>query len=160
MNRRTLFTIFAVLAILLVVAGCAAPAAPSGAPAAATSAPGEEAAATGDAGSTLVIAISEDTASLDPGRAFETLPSIIHKATYQTLVTFPPDSVESVIPNLAKSWEISEDGLTYTFMLDENATFANGSAVTAEDVQSAAQAYLPENQYIEVILYPEGFEAE
>ncbi|MCB9113930.1 MAG: ABC transporter substrate-binding protein [Caldilineaceae bacterium] len=134
MNRRTLFTIFAVLAILLVVAGCAAPAAPSGAPAAATSAPGEEAAATGDAGSTLVIAISEDTASLDPGRAFETLPSIIHKATYQTLVTFPPDSVESVIPNLAKSWEISEDGLTYTFMLDENATFANGSAVTAEDV--------------------------
>src|SRR5690606_3982083 len=67
-------------------------------------------------------------------RAFETLPSIIHKATYQTLVTFPPDSVESVIPNLAKSWEISEDGLTYTFTLDENATFANGSAVTAEDV--------------------------
>src|SRR5690606_15818531 len=105
MNRRTLFTIFAVLAILLVVAGCAAPAAPSGAPAAATSAPGEEAAPAGDAASTLVIAIAEDTASLDPGRAFETLPSIIHKATYQTLVTFPPDSVESVIPNLAKSWE-------------------------------------------------------
>ena len=133
MKRRTLFSIFAVLAIVLVVAGCAAPVAPSGAPAAATSAPGEEAAA-GDASNTLVIAIAEDTASLDPGRAFETLPSIIHKATYQTLVTFPPDSVESVIPNLAKSWEISEDGLVYTFTLDENATFANGSAVTADDV--------------------------
>ncbi|MEZ4660008.1 MAG: insulinase family protein [Caldilineaceae bacterium] len=33
-------------------------------------------------------------------------------------------------------------------------------AVTAEDVQSAAQDYLQADQYIEVILYPEGFEAE
>lgn len=39
-----------------------------------------------------------------------------------------------VIPALAESWEISEDGLTYTFKLVENATFHNGDPVTAQDV--------------------------
>lgn len=83
---------------------------------------------------TLVVAIAEDSASLDPARAFETLPSIVHKATYQTLVTFPADSVEQVIPSLATAWEISEDGTVYTFTLDANATFSDGSPVTADDV--------------------------
>ena len=83
---------------------------------------------------TLVIAIAEDTASLDPGRAFETLPTIVHKATYDTLVTFPADSVENVIPALAESWEISDDGTVYTFTLNPAATFSNGDPVTAGDV--------------------------
>lgn len=134
MNKRTHLSIFVLLAtLLLVVAGCTAPVPPASAPAA--EAPAEApAAATGSDADTLVIAISEDTASLDPARAYETLPSIIHKATYQTLVTFPADSVEKVVPGLAKEWTISDDGLVYTFTLDENATFANGDPVTAEDV--------------------------
>ncbi|MFN3981812.1 MAG: ABC transporter substrate-binding protein [Caldilinea sp.] len=131
MNRRTLLSTLALLAIvLLLFSACASPA-PSAAPATTGDQPQP---AVSGAADTLVIAISEDTASLDPGRAFETLPSIIHKATYQTLVTFPPDSVESVIPSLAKSWEISDDGLVYTFTLDENARFSDGAPVTAEDV--------------------------
>lgn len=131
MNRRILLSTFTLLAVvLMMLSACAAPA-PTTAPAVS----GEQAQpASGGAADTLVIAIAEDTASLDPGRAFETLPSILHKATYQTLVTFPPDSVESVIPNLASSWEISEDGLVYTFTLDENARFSDGAPVTAEDV--------------------------
>jgi peptide/nickel transport system substrate-binding protein len=122
--------------LLLALAGCAAPVpASTAAEEAAAEAPAAASDADApDAAGALVIAIAEDTASLDPGRAFETLPSIIHKATYQTLVTFPPDSVESVIPSLASAWEISDDGLVYTFTLDANATFANGDAVTAEDV--------------------------
>ncbi len=130
MTQRTLLATLSLLMVLaLAVAGCAAPAVPSGAAPAASQ---EQPAADGAA--PLVVAIAEDTASLDPARAFETLPSIIHKATYDTLVTFPPDSVESVIPNLAKEWAISEDGLTYTFTLDERATFSDGSPVTAADV--------------------------
>lgn len=114
----------------LLVAACAAPVADTGSPAAA---PADDA-MPAESADLLVIAISEDTASLDPARSFETLPSIVHKATYQTLVTFPVDSVEQVVPALAESWEISEDGTVYTFTLDSNARFSNGDPVTAEDV--------------------------
>ena len=40
-----------------------------------------------------------------------------------------------ILPSLAKSWEISENGRDYTFHLQENVTFSNGSALTASDVQ-------------------------
>lgn len=39
-----------------------------------------------------------------------------------------------ILPSLAESWEISEDGRTYTFHLRENVTFSNGSPLTASDV--------------------------
>jgi peptide/nickel transport system substrate-binding protein len=38
-------------------------------------------------------------------------------------------------PWLAKSWEVSEDGLTWTFILDERATWSDGVPVTSEDVK-------------------------
>lgn len=136
-----------ILILLLLLAACAAPsagdpAAEAPADAAAGSSdvdaapqPQTEAPADAEGGSEpLIVAIAEDTASYDPARAFETLPSIVHKATYQTLVTFPDDSVEQVIPDLALSWEISDDGTVYTFELDPEARFSDGSPVTADDV--------------------------
>ncbi|MGA7616397.1 MAG: ABC transporter substrate-binding protein, partial [Thermoanaerobaculia bacterium] len=39
-----------------------------------------------------------------------------------------------VIPGLAESWDISSDGKLYTFHLDPDATFSDGTPVTAEDV--------------------------
>ncbi len=135
MRRLYLFLALS-LGLFLLLAGCApAPAPPpTEAPAQeGTSAPEAESVAAPGA-DTLIIALAEDTASLDPARAFETLPSIVHKATYQTLVTFPPDSVETIIPGLATSWEISDDGLVYTFTLAQDAVFSNGDPVTAEDV--------------------------
>ncbi len=131
-SRSTLLTTL-LLVLGLVLAACAAPVPTDSA--ADTSGPAPDAEPAMDGGSDLiVIAIAEDTASLDPARSFETLPSIVHKATYQTLVTFPPDSVEAVIPDLAESWEISDDGTVYTFTLNGAATFSNGDPVTAEDV--------------------------
>jgi peptide/nickel transport system substrate-binding protein len=140
---QRLYVLVSLIALTLVVlSACVAPAAPV-APAAEQEpapAPAEEEALSAEPAAedpmagTLVIAIAEDTASLDPGRAFETLPTIIHKATYDTLVTFPEGSVENVIPALAESWEISDDGTVYTFTLNPAATFSNGDPVTAGDV--------------------------
>ena len=44
------------------------------------------------------------------------------------------NSKNEIVPYLAKSWTISEDGLTYTFKLAENATFHDGKPITSEDV--------------------------
>src|SRR3989454_8575511 len=53
---------------------------------------------------------------------------------YDLLVQVDPVHWDKVIPDLAKSWTISEDGLTYTFYLREGVKFHDGSPLTAEDV--------------------------
>ena len=40
-----------------------------------------------------------------------------------------------IVPSLAESWDISPDGLTYTFHLRDDVKFSNGSPLTASDVQ-------------------------
>ena len=134
LRKKYLYQFVCAVLLGLLLIGCApaAPASTSGD--AATDSESMATESTDAMADTLVIAISEDTASLDPARAFETLPSIVHKATYQTLVTFPADSVEQVAPSLAASWEISDDGTVYTFTLDGNAAFSTGDPVTADDV--------------------------
>jgi peptide/nickel transport system substrate-binding protein len=82
----------------------------------------------------LVIGHAEFTDSLDPARAFSTTGFIVHKAVYETLVTFPPATTETIAPLLAESWDVADDGTVYTFTLREDAVFANGDPVTASDV--------------------------
>ncbi|MBR5109469.1 MAG: ABC transporter substrate-binding protein [Clostridia bacterium] len=55
---------------------------------------------------------------------------------FNRLVEMEKDGDGNVVvtPSLAKSWEISDDGLTYTFHLRENVRFSNGSPLTASDV--------------------------
>jgi len=85
-------------------------------------------------GKTLVIGIAENTTSLDPARGFEPESGIILKAAYDTLVTFPADNVNQIVPNLATKWDIAADGLTYTFTLKDGVVFSSGNAVTSADV--------------------------
>jgi len=40
-----------------------------------------------------------------------------------------------ILPSLAESWEVSDDGRSFTFHLRENVTFSNGSPLTASDVE-------------------------
>ncbi|MCJ7624886.1 MAG: ABC transporter substrate-binding protein, partial [Anaerolineaceae bacterium] len=51
---------------------------------------------------------------------------------YDTLVKY--DAQRDIIPNLAKEWSISDDGLTFTFILEEGVLFHNGKELVAEDV--------------------------
>src|SRR6266566_3116518 len=48
----------------------------------------------------------------------------------------PRDSGKTIIPDLAHSWEIAEDGKTYTFLLRKDVLFHDGAALTAEDVKA------------------------
>jgi peptide/nickel transport system substrate-binding protein len=82
----------------------------------------------------LVVGYVESVDSMDPARAFSFTPFTIFRAAYQTLVWFPPDAVTPLQPDLATSWETSEDGMTYTFYLRDDVVFSNGDPLTAADV--------------------------
>src|SRR2546428_8568545 len=51
----------------------------------------------------------------------------------------PRDSGQSIIPDLAHSWEIAKDGKTYTFFLRKGVKFHDGGDFTAEDVKAPLQ---------------------
>lgn len=82
-----------------------------------------------------------ELSSLDPARINDVTSSHIVINIYDQLIGF--DSALAITPMLAKSWFISTDGLTYTYILRNNATFHNdpcfpngkGRRVTAEDVR-------------------------
>jgi oligopeptide transport system substrate-binding protein len=65
------------------------------------------------------------------------------KRIFSGLVSFDPQL--NLIPDLAANWDVSGDGMTYTFHLRENAKFHNGRKVTAQDfVYSFERAASPE----------------
>ncbi|TVP68953.1 MAG: ABC transporter substrate-binding protein [Rhodobacteraceae bacterium] len=74
-----------------------------------------------------------DIDSLDPHRATSTLSLQIWDQIYDTLLAFDMDA--NPVPNMAESWEASEDGLTYRFTLHEGILCHDGSPFTAEDVR-------------------------
>ena len=54
---------------------------------------------------------------------------------YNNLVRLNPiDGLRSVVPDLAASWEVADDGLAYTFTLREGVTFHDGEPFSADDV--------------------------
>lgn len=77
----------------------------------------------------------QDVITLDTARAYESTNLTIHHATYETLINVPADDLTALEPGLAESWEVSDDGLVYTFTLRDGVTFSSGNPMTAEDVR-------------------------
>ena len=72
-----------------------------------------------------------DPETLDHHGTSTTSESRIIDDLYSGLVDFSADA--RVIPATAERWDVSEDGLTYTFYLRDNALWSNGDPVTAHD---------------------------
>jgi peptide/nickel transport system substrate-binding protein len=58
---------------------------------------------------------------------------------YSTLMEFDPVNYPKIRGDLAESWEISSDKLTYTFKVRPNVKFHDGSSLTSEDVKASYQ---------------------
>ncbi|WP_108666188.1 ABC transporter substrate-binding protein [Euzebya rosea] len=86
---------------------------------------------TGD--NTLVFGTTEQPSTIDPADVYEKLASDILFNTTNRLVEFSAETNE-IGPGLAESYDISEDGLTYTFNLRQGVVFQDGSEMTSEDV--------------------------
>ncbi|RJK96558.1 ABC transporter substrate-binding protein [Vallicoccus soli] len=86
-------------------------------------------------GEGLVVGLTAEPANLDftttDGAA---IPEALLVNVYEGLVKLDQDSGE-VVPLLAESWEVSEDGRTYDFTLQEGVTFSDGEEFTAEDAK-------------------------
>ncbi|MCD7109135.1 ABC transporter substrate-binding protein [Rhizobium sp. DKSPLA3] len=76
----------------------------------------------------------DDIISMDPGEAFEISTAEITANTYSLLVRLDLADTSKVKGDLAESWTVSDDGLTFTFKLKPGMTFASGNPITAEDV--------------------------
>ncbi len=89
--------------------------------------------ASASAAAELVIGMQQEPTSLDPtADATASIDSMMTQNVFESLTTVAENG--EVQPNLATSWEVSEDGLTYTFKLAEGVTFHDGSKLDAEDV--------------------------
>ncbi|RTL98077.1 MAG: ABC transporter substrate-binding protein [Hyphomicrobiales bacterium] len=76
----------------------------------------------------------DDIISMDPGEAFELSTAEVTGNTYDLLVRLDLSDTSKVKPDLAESWSVSDDGLTYTFKLKPGMKFASGNPITAADV--------------------------
>ena len=87
----------------------------------------------GEYGANVVETIPGDLATLNPLVNESVAGSTAIGRILDSLITLDPDTGE-VIPSLAKSWEVSEDSLQYTFHLRQGVHWSDGQPFTAEDV--------------------------
>ncbi|MDC1501142.1 ABC transporter substrate-binding protein [Octadecabacter sp.] len=82
----------------------------------------------------ITVAIQLEPPNLDPtGGAAQAIDSVLYSNVFEGLTRFMADG--SVVAGLAKSWDISDDGLTYMFMLNEGVMFHDDTDMNADDVK-------------------------
>jgi len=90
---------------------------------------------------TVVLLRDIDADRYDPQRTTARAGGDILFMVGDTLVGLDYD-MKTPVPGLAKSWTVSEDGLTYTFKLHDHVKFCSGKALTAHDVVASYQRWL------------------
>lgn len=80
---------------------------------------------------TLDRGIGSEWSSLDPHVNFDAAAGWIQMDAYEGLINFGPKG--EIVPGAAESWEVSEDGMTYTFRLREGLKWSNGDPLVAQD---------------------------
>jgi len=85
-----------------------------------------------EGGKTLVFALGAEPVSLDPPNQTDNPSEMVVRSVYDNLVDFNEKS--EIVPMLAKSWNVSPDGLIYTFNLNKGIKFHDGTPCDAEAV--------------------------
>ncbi len=85
-------------------------------------------------GGSIVITYKDDVATLDPAIGYDWQNWSMIKSIFDGLMDYKPGTTE-LRPGLAESYEISQDGQTFTFKLRSGVKFHNGREMTADDVK-------------------------
>ncbi|MGE0416581.1 MAG: ABC transporter substrate-binding protein [Acetobacteraceae bacterium] len=99
----------------------------------------------------------DDIISFDPAESYEFSNNEMDANCYRRLVRPDPTRGGVLSGDLAESWDVSPDGLTFTFRLRTDAKFATGRAVTADDVAFSLQRVVLLNKTPGFILTQFGF---
>ena len=91
---------------------------------------------------TFRVAVGVDLDTLDPAGQTTTTVANMVDYTVETLTRI--DEEGAVLPNLASDWEVSDDGLTYTFELEQGVEFHDGEPFNAEAVATTFDRILDE----------------
>lgn len=89
----------------------------------------------------LRIPFNGSISTIDPALTVDIASIELVEQLFLGLTDFDPKTYE-VLPELATSWEMSEDSLTYVFKLREDAKWTNGEPVTAHDIEWAVKRNL------------------
>ncbi|MCS7239870.1 MAG: ABC transporter substrate-binding protein [Candidatus Bipolaricaulota bacterium] len=91
---------------------------------------------------TMIVATIGDLETLDPAWAYDTASGTAIFNIYETLIFYDGEYVDKFVPMLATSWEISDDGLVYTFTIRKGVKFHAGGDLTPSDVVYSLQRAL------------------
>ena len=97
-------------------------------------------------GGEMVVTYKDDISTFDPAIGYDWQNWSMIKSLFDGLMDYEPGTTE-LIPDLAESYTISDDGLTYTFKLRPGVKFHNGRTLTSADIKySIERSVNPETQ--------------
>jgi len=97
-------------------------------------------------GGAAVVTFNNELSTLDPAVGYDWNNWSVIKSVFDGLMDYKPGTTD-LVPDLAESYSISDDGQTYTFKLRDGLKFDNGRAVTAADIKySIERAINPATQ--------------
>jgi peptide/nickel transport system substrate-binding protein len=102
----------------------------------------------------------DDIVSFDPAESYEFTNNEVDGNCYRRLVRPDPADSTKVAGDLAESYSVSADGLTFTFKLKQDAKFDSGNPVTAHDAAFSLQRVVKLNKTPGFIVTQFGFNAD
>ena len=124
--------------------GCSAAPTKSGSAPAPASTAAQTSASAPKTGGRLSLPTKNDPATFDMHASSTVLTTLATAPAYNQLVQYDPkdgdEPPDAIVPDLAQKWEISPDGMTYTFTLVKNAKFHDGTPFTSADAKASLES--------------------
>jgi peptide/nickel transport system substrate-binding protein len=88
---------------------------------------------------TYLVAVFDEVESFEPAWSYDIAGMAVLMNIYEGMIFFERDKVDEFVPQLATDWEVSDDGLTYTFNIRQGVEFHEGGALEPHDIAYSLQ---------------------